>query len=318
MAVQADAPPLVVRGLTDVRSAREILWPAFRTSEGGVPELDYRQDVDMPRLRSEVADQPADARPDVLFIADPILFAREGLIEAVDGLDAGSRPNAWVDEQGRWVATYAQPIVAIYNAIYHPPPRAWADLADAAWQDRLVLEAPERMLTTGPAFAELRAPMGDDVWRGWLTRLAGSGLRQVADNERAVLEVATGSRGAGLANWNVARRVRPGSPVRHVFLDPTPCVPAFAVAVAGGRSPDLARRFVRWLASTDGQAAYGRTGRLPAIDVATAGAGAGVIPGSVARAAGTADWIADPDPWIATYRSIFPLEAAPAAGKLRG
>src|SRR5262245_33514753 len=69
---------LVVRGLTDVRSVREILWPAFTAAgaagAAGAAELDYRQDVDMWRLRAAVAGaQPAD-RPDVLLVADPVLF----------------------------------------------------------------------------------------------------------------------------------------------------------------------------------------------------------------------------------------------------
>ena len=77
-----------------------------------------------------------------------------------------------------------------------------------------------------------------------------------------------------------------------------------------------------------GQAAYRRTGRIPATEIADAVGVAGsakgsgdprpsVIPASVGRAAGTADWIADPDRWIATFASIFPTEADPRAGKLR-
>jgi ABC-type Fe3+ transport system substrate-binding protein len=310
--------PLVVRGLTDVRSVRELLWPAFREVDPDANELDYRQDVDMPRLRREVAAQRPGDRPDVLLVADPILFDRDGIVASVEGLDASGRPTAWVDPIGRWVSIYTQPIVAIHNAVYTRPPRSWLELADHAWHDRLVMEAPERMLTTGPAFAELRSALGSEPWTGWLAELAASGIRQVADNERAVLEVGTGARWAGLSNWNVARRVRPGSPVRHVFLDPTPCIPAFAVAVTGGRSPALGQRFVRWLGSSGGQEAYRRTGRIPAVEIEGRGdAGPSVIPSAVGRSAGTADWISDPDRWIGVFASIFPTEGVLRAGKLR-
>jgi ABC-type Fe3+ transport system substrate-binding protein len=311
--------PLVVRGLTDVRSVREVLWPAFQQSDPDAQALDYGQEVDMPRLRREVVARAPEDRPDVLFVADPILFDREGIVVPVDGLEPGPRPSAWVDQAGRWVSTYAQPIVAIYNAVYRRPPGSWQELADQTWRGRLVVESPERMLTTGPAFAELRSALGADAWADWLSALAANGVRQVADNERAVLEVATGARWAGLANLNVARRVRPGSPVRHVFFDPTPCIPAFAVAVAGGRSPALGGRFVRWLGSSAGQAAYTRTGRIPAIEIeGSARAGPSVMPASIARAAGTADWISDPDRWIRLFASIFPTEHVLRAGKLRG
>ncbi|MGH2513919.1 MAG: ABC transporter substrate-binding protein, partial [Candidatus Limnocylindrales bacterium] len=301
---------------------QDVLWPAFRGSDPGAGDVDYRQDVDMPRMRREVGAQAASDRPDVLFVADPILFYRAGIVAPVEGIEAGPRPGPWVDSGGRWVSTYAQPIVAIYNTVYRRPPGSWLELADEAWRGRLVVEAPERMLTTGPAFAELRETLGAGAWQGWLTGLAAGGLRQVADNERAVLEVATGARWAGLSNLNVARRVRPGSPVRHVFLDPTPLVPAFAVAVAGGRLPELGARFVRWLGSAAGQEAYRRTGRLPAVAVGDAAGDSGppvvpVVPAGIGRSAGMADWIADPDRWIKIFASIFPTETVLHAGKLR-
>jgi len=313
-----DATPLVVRGLTDVRSVREILWPGFGRAEGADAGLDYRQEVDMQRLRREVLDLAPQDRPDVLVVADPVAFHRDGLIMPVEAGDPGPRPTAWIDHDSRWVAIYVQPIVAIYNALYRRPPRSWLELTDPSWRGRLVFEAPVRMLTTGPALAELQSGLGEMAWAAWLHGLAANEVHQVADNERAVLEVATGARHAGFSNWNVARRVRPGSPVRHVFLDPTPCVPAFAVAVAGGRSPVLGHRFVRWLASPAGQTAYGQSGRIPAIEIDVPGsAGAGVIPPSVRLAAGTADWISDPDRWVARFAAIFPAEAVPPAGKLR-
>ena len=108
--------PLVVRGLTDVRSVREMLWPAFEAAEGALPTLEYRQEVDMARLRREVVELTTEDRPDVLLVADPLAFDREGLIEPVAAIDPGPRPAAWVDAGERWVSIYAQPIVAIYNA----------------------------------------------------------------------------------------------------------------------------------------------------------------------------------------------------------
>ncbi len=309
---------LVARGLTDVRSVREILWPAFVAGNGAGATLDYQQDVDMTRLREEVGGASRGARPDVLIVADPILFARDGLLAEQPVTNAGSRPAAWEDASGRWTAIYVQPIVAVYNALYVETIRSWAELGDDRWHRRIALEAPERMLTTGPAFAELRDAMGDADWQPWLEEIARQEVRQVADNERAVLEVATGSRWVGLANLNVARRVRSGSPVQHVFLDPTPLVPAFAVVVADGPSPELGRRFAGWLASPDGQAAITRTGRIPAAGVGLPSAARpDAIPAAVEVVAGRADWIADPDRWIATFRGIFPTDQVKHAGKRR-
>jgi ABC-type Fe3+ transport system substrate-binding protein len=309
----SDADPgqrLVARGLTDVRSVREILWPAFVAHVGRPIDLDYRQDVDMGRLRGELGAAASGERPDVVVIANPEPFVRDGLLsplERATPLSEQSLP-AWREPDGRWVPIYVQPIVATYNSLYRHPPRSWLELADAPWRGRLAMEAPERMLTSGPAFAELRDAMGERQWRSWLDDLSAGDPLQLPDNERAVLEVATGSRWGGLANWNVARRVRPGSPVRHVFLDPTPLVPAFAAVVDGGDSSDVGRRFVTWLASSAGQAAIARTGRIPASDpggkVPTARATPG-IPASIRMVAGTADWLTNPEPWVDTFRSVF-------------
>ena len=309
---------LVARGLTDVRSVREILWPAFTADTAAGATLDYRQDVDMTRLRTEVGGAPPGARPDVLIVADPILFARDDLLAEQPTTDPGSRPATWEDATGRWTAVYVQPIVVVYNSLYVETIRSWAELGDDRWHRRIALEAPERMLTTGPAFAELRDGMGDALWHGWLEGIARQEVRQVADNERAVLEVATGSRWVGLANLNVARRVRSGSPVQHVFLDPTPLVPAFAVVVADGPSAELGRRFAGWLGSADGQAAIARTGRIPAAGIGLPGtARPDGIPNTVELVAGRADWIADPDRWIGTFRGIFPIDQVEHAGKRR-
>jgi ABC-type Fe3+ transport system substrate-binding protein len=304
--------------LTDIRSFREILWPSFREEYPRAPEVDYRQDVDMGRLRRELTGGGTGVEPDVLILSDPLPFARDGLLEGLDDLGPDPRPSAWQDEMGRFVAIYVQPIVATYNSLYRRPPRSWNDLATEDWRGRLVFEAPEQMLTTGPAFAELRGSMGENAWKDWLSSLASLGVNQVADNERAVLEVATGVRWGGLANWNVARRVRPGSPVRHVFLDPTPLIPAFAAVKSGGRSPELARRFVRWFASANGQAAVARTGRIPAIGIESpTSLSAGVIPPSIGRVAGMADWVKNRDIWVETFVSIFPSVDSLRAGKFR-
>jgi hypothetical protein len=128
----------------------------------------------------------------------------------------------------------------------------------------------------------------------------------VGDNERSVLEVATGSRWVGLSNWNVGLRVRKGSPVRMILLDPTPCVPGFGVLVPGGNSAELGRQLLNWLATEDGQQAYSATGRVPAslsIDAPTALHN--VLPAGVSPLHGAVDWVARPRPWADRFRTLF-------------
>jgi ABC-type Fe3+ transport system substrate-binding protein len=128
----------------------------------------------------------------------------------------------------------------------------------------------------------------------------------VGDNERSVLEVATGSRWVGLSNWNVALRLRKGSPVRRIFLDPTPCIPGFGVLVSGGSAPELGRQYLEWLATEDGQQAYSATGRVPALlEIDAANALRNVLPAGVTPLCGTIDWVARPRPWAERFASLF-------------
>jgi ABC-type Fe3+ transport system substrate-binding protein len=309
---------LVAVGLTDVRSVRTIIWPAFQAEAGETAELDYRQEVDMGRLIEAVGGAEPDDRPDVLIVTDPVAFDSVGLLEPTEGLADPRLPGTWSDPGGRWAPLYVQPVVFVYNAHYRRPPSRWTDLLEPGWQARLVFEDPARMLTTGPALAELRSVLGDEGWREYLGRLAAQRPLIVADNERSVLEVATGARWGGFSNWNVARRVRRGSPVLHAFLDPTACIPGFGVRVHGGRAPELARRYLAWLVSDGGQRAYARSGRIPA----RAGADAPqtldtVLPPGVGRLAGSVDWLRGRQAWVEDFRAAFPTEGPAGAGKLR-
>ncbi len=308
---------LSAAGLTDARSVEAVLWRGFQDHLGERVTLRYRQEVDMPRLLRDVAAAPPADRPDVVIVTNPMTFEQAGLLDATDGLADPRVPAAWTDAQGRWAPLYVQPVVLVYNSHYRRPPSSWADLLDEGWRSRLVFEEPARMLTSGPALAELQSVLGEADWRMFIDGLAAQDPLMVPDNERSVLEVASGSHWAGLANWNVARRVRIGSPVRHAFLDPTPCVPGFGAVVAGSGEADLARTFLRWLAGDDGQRAYARTGRIPAVpDLDPALTTASVVPAGVDRVMGSVDWLHDPAPWVEAFGAAFP-DARTSAGKLR-
>jgi ABC-type Fe3+ transport system substrate-binding protein len=308
---------LVARGLTDQGSMREVIWRAFRESVAPWAELDYAQDVRASRLLDLVRSADGPARPSVVIVSSPALFDRAGALEPYRTPFADRFPAGWADERDRWTPLYVQPIVAIHNTHRAPPPRTWRDLADETLRDRIVLDDPARMLTSGPAFAELVSALGEPAWTDLLAGIAAQRPHLVGDNERAVLEVATGSRWVGLSNWNVARRVRPGSPVRHVFLDPTPCIPGFAVLVAEPPAPALARLFLAWLASDEGQRAYAATGRIPArLDVVATPSLATILPAAVAPVFGTSDWLTEPERWTARFRELLPAGDGALEGKV--
>jgi ABC-type Fe3+ transport system substrate-binding protein len=311
--------PLVARGLTDAGSMRDTIWPAFRDEVAPWATLDYEQDVVAGRLLASVRGKAEEDRPAVALVSNPALFDRAGVLAPFEAAFADRFPAGWVDPAGRWLPVYVQPIVAIHNAHRASPPRSWDDFVGTAVRDRLVFDEPARMLTTGPALAELSSVLGASGWETFMRALAARAPRLVGDNERAVLEVATGTSWTGLSNWNVARRVRPGSPVRHTFLAPTPCVPGFGVLVRGAASEPLGRAFLAWLSSEAGQQAYARTGRIPARpDVRASPSLASLLPAGVEPLFGSADWLTDPERWVARFEALIPRTGDTALeGKLR-
>ena len=297
---------LVAAGTTDVRSVRDIIWPRFVAASGTSADLDYRQDVSTTRLLGVVRDLPAGNRPDLVFVSDPAEFADTGMAERIDAADGADYPDGWLDPKRRWWPLYVQPVVAVHNVYRGEPPQSWPDLGDARFRNRLCFEEPWRMVTTGPALAELSGTMGESSWQSFVDSLVAQRPLVGGDNERTVLEVATGSRWVGLSNWNVSLRVRKDSPVRRIFLDPTPCIPGFGVLVPGGAAPELGRRFLQWLTTDDGQQAYSATGRVPALlDLEAPTALHNVLPAGVSALHGAVDWVARPRPWADRFRELF-------------
>jgi ABC-type Fe3+ transport system substrate-binding protein len=320
IAAARQEPTLVGVGLTDAQSMRSIIWPAFQREAAPWAELEYAHDVVPPRVLARLKDTaPGASRPDIVIVGNPTSFARAGLTEPFDQPAAGLYPAGWTDAQQYWIPVYVQPVVLIYNQ-YHaaPPPARWTDLADARWAGRVVFEEPWRMISTGPALAELHSALGAEGARELLAQVAARQPLLVGDNERSVLEVATGDRWVGLSIWNVARRIRPGSPVRHVFLEPTPCVPGFAALARGGASPNLARLFLAWLASSGGQRAYAETGRIPALpDLDVPTALTRILPPGITPLFGSTDWLSEPERWVERFRQVFaPSSDTARAGKL--
>jgi ABC-type Fe3+ transport system substrate-binding protein len=295
-------------GLTDEYSMNSIIWPAFQHHIGSNAPLMYRQEVVSSRLLEGMqGGQPQAAGVDVLVVANPIAFVSSGLCEAYDQPYVDLYPASWTDDSRHWSCVYVQPVVIVYNALRAtPPPGSWQDLADPRWEDRVILEDPVQMVSTGPAFAELQSVLGKAGLSQFMAGLAALRPRIVDDAELAVLSVATGSKWVGMTIWNVIRRARPNSPVRYTFAEPTPCVPGFALLSSTAQNPALARQFLTWLTSPEGQLAYSATGRVPALPTAdTPLALNRVLPRGVTPVFGTVDWLSTSAAWVDRYRDVF-------------
>ena len=302
-------------GLTDPVSMRDVLFARFAEEVAPWAELNYEQEVNpfrvMDRLRSG-------EKLDFLVVANPARLDAAELIEPFEQPDRELYPTGWTDPQSRWLPLYVQPTVIVFNR-YHvaQPPDSWDSLAEDKWTDRLVFDAPWRMVVAGATLAELQSVFGEG-WPEWIGGISARRPLIVSDSERSVLEVATGRRSVGLANWNVARRVRPTSPLNHTFLNPTPCVPGFGAFPRTAPSGNLGRLFLAWLGSPAGQAAYAATGRIPAMPGVDADNSLPkVIPSGIDALFGSVSWLVDAEPFVSRYRREFPAEEPLLEGKLR-
>ena len=305
-------------GLTDRVSMEQFIWPAFQRDVDAAAEIDYVQDVSGSRVLRYVQDAQSGERPDVVWVTNPGYFVDTDLCEPTESALRDRYPASWTSaSHGLWWPMYMEPIVAIYNAHYAQPPASWMDLTAGKWRDRMVFEQPWSMHTTGTALAELSGALDRETWDALVRGLADTRPLLVGDNERAVLEVATGARWIGLSNMNVARRIRAESPVRHVFLDPSPCIPAFGLLVRGARNPGLGRLFLEWLASENGQLALAAAGRVACLPDVGIPAFAKLAGQRVRPLFGAANWVTDPAPWADRYRAMFPASDEPVRyGKL--
>ena len=307
---------LVAIGVTDRASIDDVIWPAFQRDVAPSAEIDYVQDVAGSRVLAHVRDLPPGKRPDVVVLLNPHGFVEAEMADLSDSSLRHRYPVSWTASNSLLWPMYMEPIVAIYNAHYAIAPGRWSDLAAAEWRDRMVFEEPWTMYTTGPALAELSSALDPDAWDSLVKGLADTRPLLVGDNERSVLEVATGSRWVGLSNLRFARRIRSESPVRHVFLDPSPCIPAFGLLVRGARNPELGRLFLEWLTSENGQLAFAAAGRVACLPDVGIPAFAKLAGPRIRPLFGTVDWVTDPSPWADRYRSTF--VASEEGGRVKG
>src|SRR3954453_2450166 len=169
----ATEPGLVAVGTTDVRSITGVVWPAFQRDHPDAPGIDYRQDLSLSRVRASIEAPDAAARPDVILVSDPAPLAADGLLAAGE-METDGMPAGWLDPGRRWAPLYVQPVVAIWNGYRGMAPRAWQDLVAPETAGRLIFEEPWRMLTSGPALAELSAVLDPPAWDALLSGMAAN------------------------------------------------------------------------------------------------------------------------------------------------
>ena len=204
---------------------------------------------------------------DVLLVADDVTFEtlkEQDLLMAYESPELEGIPETYIDKDHMYTGTKVITTGIIYNTdLTDTIPTSFADLTDEAYKDDLIMPSP---LYSGAAAYNL----------GVLTRTEGLGwdyYQALKDNGITVGQgngsvqnaVVAGEKACGLlADYMAIRSKNDGAPVEFVYpAEGSPAVTEPIGIVNGTENEDLAKAFVDFVLSEEGQALTAEIGYTP-------------------------------------------------------
>jgi iron(III) transport system substrate-binding protein len=219
----------------------------------------------MAKLRAEMeAGQP---QADVLLLADSVTMEelkKEGRLLPYADADISRYPAGLHDKDKTWFATKLITTGIIYNTKAPFKPTSWEDLAKPEARGQLVMPSP---LVSGAALIHA-ATLTANISGGWkfYEALKANDAIATSGNGDVLKQVAGGEKLFGMiVDFMAIREKAKGAPVEFVF--PKEGVSAISEPVAilkTTKNPALAKAFVDFLLSKDGQDMARKQGYVPA------------------------------------------------------
>ncbi len=256
-------------GVLTIYSGREEelvapLFELFEEQTGADVEVRYG---DSAELAATIAEEGESSPADVFFAQDPGSLgavANEGLLAELPNELLARVPERFRDGDGRWVGTSGRARVVAYNTDSLPEedvPDSVFELTDPKWKGRIGF--PPTNASFQAFVTAMRLAEGDDRTREWLDGIRANEPKLYENNLQTVEAVASGEIDVGLVNHYylyLVKEEQPDAAVANHFLadgDPGSLVSVAGVAIlAGTDQPELARRFVEFLLSDEGQRFY--------------------------------------------------------------
>jgi len=220
----------------------------------------------MNKLMAEIA--AGDPRPDVLLVADSIsleLLKKDNRLLAYPQADVSNFPEAAYDRDRTYFGTKLITSGIVYNTGARERPAAWKDLADPKYRGQIVMPSP---LYSGAAAITVSTfvARADFGWSFMDSLMKGNQAVAVRGNGAVLRSVASGEKAYGiLVDFMALNAKQKGSPVE--FVIPAEGLTAVTEPVAilrTARNPQMARAFVDFLLSDEGQRLAVGQGYLPA------------------------------------------------------
>ena len=219
----------------------------------------------MTKFRAELA--AGVVNPDLLLIADSVTLEqlkKEGLLAAHDSAEKANYDASLFDAEGYYYGTKLITTGLAYNTSAPNKPTSWTDLVKPEYKDLAAMPSP---LYSGAALIHLSAltTNPDFGWK-YYEDLKANGMAAQKGNGSVLTAIASGAKPYGvLVDYLAIREKAKGSPVEFVFPAEGVSMVTEPVAILkDSKNQELARKFVDFVLSEEGQKLVVEQGYLPA------------------------------------------------------
>ena len=219
----------------------------------------------MTKFRAELA--AGVVKPDLLLIADSVTLEqlkKEGLLASYDSAEKGQYDASLFDTEGFYYGTKLITTGLAYNTSAPNKPSSWKDLLKPEYKDLAAMPSP---LYSGAALIHLSALTTNPEF-GWkyYEDLKANGMAPQKGNGSVLTAITSGAKPYGvLVDYMAIREKAKGAPIDFVFPEEGVSMVTEPVAILkDAKNQELARKFVDFVLSEEGQKLVLAQGYLPA------------------------------------------------------
>ncbi|MBI2185354.1 MAG: extracellular solute-binding protein [Thaumarchaeota archaeon] len=262
---------MVYYGHSDTPQVVEQIWPKFQEKYPWA-KLQYLE-LGSSELATRFVSETRSGAPtaDVVDITgipggNLAIFMKEGLLAQYKSQYIPLYPPGLIDPNGNWAGKTASYVVLNYNTKIlggpgQPPiPKTWADLSNPAYKGLIIIQEPGALSVVGQLFLQQSKSMGSN-WETWLKGVAANTRAQTGSATAAYTGVVSGEYAITVDQSNDVANAAPGTPVAIAPIKEVGISLTGTGIYSKAAHPNLARLYIDWLTSPDGQRAWVATGR---------------------------------------------------------
>lgn len=309
---EASTGPLVMYGVMDLSDVIGIVWPAFKAKYPFAPTVQYIEGFTelRQRFQEEAARGVRTADVRLQDGGDAFSDLGKGLgLRFESKSDSLYQSDQIVDKTLRHAWGNVGVIIYNTNLVKEADaPKSWFDLANPKWNGSIATADPRLDGTSRDMYADLIQTLGEN-------RVRQLFKEAYIDNRARVLNdwgssvynsVLAGEHAIGTSLINDVVQQKSGAPVAAAKLtEGVPITRTFAYVYANTPRPNLAKLFVEWFTSEEGQTKVGVTGRVPALRTLDSPSSLkNILPG-VSAMPSNLDNYRNPDTWLQKFKDMF-------------